>query len=356
MDISRHISSLLFDHECVIVPGLGGFVSNYTPARIHPVQHLFQPPYKTILFNPELKNNDGLLANFIAKNEKISFSDALAITSEFSRNTLSDINSGKRIKLEQIGVLYAGNEGRLLFDQDEKVNYLKASYGLSSFISPMISRKYRKVYKKPETKYINRHEPGNTKNRKQAVVWALALIPLFLIFGWILIETQMWKDLSRSETSFVPAISEQIADSGPTENEESNIENPELTEIKSIPIKTEEASFIPDLNNTETPKEVAPEPEVKVEIKVETPHQPPPQNIQQKMYYIIGGSFKSIENAESLILSYQERGYDKSCVIGQAANGFHRVSISAYLRKNDAITELNIVRENLNPDAWVLRK
>ncbi len=88
MDISLHISSLLFEHECVVVPGLGGFVSNYSPARIHPVQHLFQPPSKTILFNPELKNNDGLLAKFIAENEKTSFYDALAIINEISINTI----------------------------------------------------------------------------------------------------------------------------------------------------------------------------------------------------------------------------------------------------------------------------
>ena len=44
MKIEEHISELLFEHDCVIVPDFGGFVCNYAPARIDPVKHLFEPP------------------------------------------------------------------------------------------------------------------------------------------------------------------------------------------------------------------------------------------------------------------------------------------------------------------------
>ncbi len=358
MDISQSISSLLFNHECVIIPGLGGFVSNYAPAKIHPVQHLFQPPSKTILFNPQLTNNDGLLANYIAENEKLSFSEALAVIDDFSKNARSDIKSGKRVELEKIGVLYAGVEGSLLFDQDEKTNYLKASYGLNSFISPMISRNFRKAPKKPEIKFTDRRERENTKKRNKSIAWALVLFPLFIVLGWVSMETQIWNGLLKSETSLVPVNSKKVSDDGITKNTIADIKDsePVSAEAKPTLIKTEEASLIPNLTEAETSKEVATKPEIKAETMVETPPLPPPQNIQQKMYHLIGGSFGNIENAESLILSYKEIGYDKSCLIGQAANGYYRVSISAYLRKNDAITELKVVRESLNPQAWILRK
>ncbi|NLA48282.1 MAG: hypothetical protein GX876_02335, partial [Bacteroidales bacterium] len=62
MDITSFIRELLFSHDCVIVPGFGGFVGNYAPARIDRATSTFYPPSKQISFNRNLRNNDGLLA------------------------------------------------------------------------------------------------------------------------------------------------------------------------------------------------------------------------------------------------------------------------------------------------------
>jgi hypothetical protein len=37
MKLDHYISQLLFRYDCVIVPNLGGFVTNYKPATINPV-------------------------------------------------------------------------------------------------------------------------------------------------------------------------------------------------------------------------------------------------------------------------------------------------------------------------------
>ena len=62
--IDNYICELLYDHDCVIIPGLGGFIANFEPARIIRKQHTIMPPSKKIAFNGKLKNNDGLLADF----------------------------------------------------------------------------------------------------------------------------------------------------------------------------------------------------------------------------------------------------------------------------------------------------
>ena len=61
--LAAQISKLLFEHDCVIVPGLGGFITNYKPAIIHPQHHTFHPPSKQIIFNAALNSNDGILIN-----------------------------------------------------------------------------------------------------------------------------------------------------------------------------------------------------------------------------------------------------------------------------------------------------
>ncbi|MCX6268123.1 MAG: hypothetical protein NTW16_12315, partial [Bacteroidetes bacterium] len=76
MDIRNCIADLLSLHDCVIIPGFGGFIGNYSPARIDQVNHTFHPPTKELLFNVNLKQNDGLLASAIAASWMISYADA----------------------------------------------------------------------------------------------------------------------------------------------------------------------------------------------------------------------------------------------------------------------------------------
>ena len=74
-DIQKYVVELLFKHDCVIIPNLGGFVAQYKSAALDEVTGFFSPPSKQILFNINLKNNDGLLANEIAQRKQITYND-----------------------------------------------------------------------------------------------------------------------------------------------------------------------------------------------------------------------------------------------------------------------------------------
>ena len=76
MQFDTYISDLLYRYECVIIPDFGAFLTNSVSAQIHESTHTFYPPKKVISFNEQLKNNDGLLANYIASIEKIPFETA----------------------------------------------------------------------------------------------------------------------------------------------------------------------------------------------------------------------------------------------------------------------------------------
>ena len=73
MIIAKYISDLLYRYDCVIVPDFGGFVANRIGAKVNNFTHTFSPPSKQLTFNSLLKHNDGLLANYIASSENISF-------------------------------------------------------------------------------------------------------------------------------------------------------------------------------------------------------------------------------------------------------------------------------------------
>ena len=62
IELAQHIEVLLLENDCVIVPGLGGFVAHYTPAMRVAEENGFSVPLPVLSdFNPQLKMNDGLL-------------------------------------------------------------------------------------------------------------------------------------------------------------------------------------------------------------------------------------------------------------------------------------------------------
>jgi len=66
-----------------IVPGFGGFIGNYTPAKIDKVNGTFYPPVKQISFKQEPNHNDGLLVGRISVALKINYIDARNLVDEF---------------------------------------------------------------------------------------------------------------------------------------------------------------------------------------------------------------------------------------------------------------------------------
>ena len=79
IELSRHIESLLLAHDCVIVPGLGGFVAHYVPARRIAEEQLFLPPSRSVGFNQQLTINDGLLVQSYMQAYDTNYPETLKI-------------------------------------------------------------------------------------------------------------------------------------------------------------------------------------------------------------------------------------------------------------------------------------
>ncbi|MCB0579438.1 MAG: hypothetical protein KDD10_09040, partial [Phaeodactylibacter sp.] len=76
IDIGSHIAALLYEHNSVNIPGLGGFVSSYKTATADQVQGELHPPSKGLNFNSNLVADDGLLAQHLQEKLGISLTDA----------------------------------------------------------------------------------------------------------------------------------------------------------------------------------------------------------------------------------------------------------------------------------------
>ncbi|GAA4110034.1 SPOR domain-containing protein [Aquimarina addita] len=168
---AKYISELLYRYECVILPGFGAFLTKRQPAVIQESTHAFFPPQKLISFNSQLQNNDGLLANYLATAENISYTDAVAKIQRYVLSLNNKMAHGQRMELEGIGSFYTSVENTLQFEPSQETNYLTEAFGLHSFISPSIIREEvevtREVYKK-EVEAIEETTPiAFTPERRQ---------------------------------------------------------------------------------------------------------------------------------------------------------------------------------------------
>ena len=100
--LTKYIVQLLHDHDCVIVPEFGGFVAQYKPASLDRVTGFYSPPSKQILFNINLKNNDGLLANMVAQEQDISFQRATQVIADFVTTINKELKEKKHFSLSTL--------------------------------------------------------------------------------------------------------------------------------------------------------------------------------------------------------------------------------------------------------------
>ncbi len=308
MDITAFIRELLFSHDCVIVPGFGGFIGNYTPARIDKSTATFFPPVKQISFNRNLNHNDGLLVGKISEFAKVNYGDARIIVDEFVTSLRKKLERGEKIVFDNIGSFADNQEGNVQFEPDHNVNYHLDSYGLESFQFPPIEDY-------DVRKRINRHldkAPVKHPSMGKILRRAAVIVPLLAIMAIIPFKTDIFK--SKVETTTLNPLAKAEFDSNK---------------------KAVDADIKADATR---PENVA----KSEEISVPSPA-PEPAAIETANYCLITGSFKLRENAEKQAGLLKEEGFSPEIL--NAANGFFRVSalkcngLEAAMSKKDSISK-----------------
>ena len=344
MDIRKCISELLTTYDCVILPGFGGFIGNYAPAHIDPVHHTFFPPFKKLLFNVNLKQNDGLLANRVADVAGIDYPDACRQIEELVEECRYVLKSGQSFMIPEVGRLFAGREGNIQFEQDKKVNLLQDAFGFSSFISPPV---LRNSYQTRLEKNIS--NSGVTTGDKKfpfprSLKWA-AMIAIPVGAADIIGLTQY--DKLKIST---------VNDAGIFSSVFSRFSSTALVEKKEAPKTAPENEF-----------QIEPTPSVFDSPLNENQAEPDNQTIQddqptqdnqinkEAAFAIIIGAFKVHENAVKFINQLKEKGTPAS-IFDQSKTGLFRVTIGAFNSHTEAEQLLAQAKSGEFSGAWLLAK
>ena len=164
IELAQHIEVLLLENDCVIVPGLGGFVAHYTPAMRVAEENVFLPPTRIIGFNPQLKMNDGLLVQSYMAVYDTDFSDATRIVEKEVAHIFTALHEEGKVDLPNIGELRYSIHGIYDFvPYDHKITtpYL---YGLDSFEMQELAE-LKKPYMEKTIRYSVPVVPEDKKRR-----------------------------------------------------------------------------------------------------------------------------------------------------------------------------------------------
>ena len=327
MKIKDYIKELLFTNQGVVIPGLGGFVSEYEPAAFDVNENKFLPPSKKITFKSEYSYQDNLLIEFISKKENIDNENSKKILDDFVKDIKSKLKKGEKVDFPEIGTLTQTAKGEILFAQNTESNLLTNSFGLKSVKTKPIVRQQTTVKTIKPVKQKKSY-------KKPIIIGSSVIIFLCLVaLSWFLTE---------GYTDFSLISSNEKTEAEPSENigkitTEKNLDS--IAKADSIKALINQSI---DENTDKKDALFYQEPE-KEEAKP-----------KYSEFHIIAGSFKKMENAEKFSLELKSKGFNPEII--KSGDNLIRIAIYTYSDETEALKKLyNLRKSSEIKSVWILK-
>lgn len=357
-DLTAIIKGLLFRHDCVIIPGFGGFILNYVPAVIEKGTGMFYPPARRVSFNRNLTHNDGLLIGTVSNEYGINYGEARDVVDRFASELKKVLSRGGEVEFEQIGIFRTNQEGGIQFEPDRNANYNLGSYGMESFrYEPVAGYDVRKRVMKAGREV----SPSGIPLRKLLVRAAVAIpvlialvaVPLKTdIFGTRLEKASLNPLTQAQLESNRQAIDEMPVITG-TGSEEASPEIVETVETaKSTSGEADATGTVSATSDeTATTETVSTTPDEAAAAETVSVKSVEPATIEYD-FFIIAGSFKSVDNARIMASRLKAMGYEPRLM--DAPDNYTRVAAKGFSDLSSATTEKNKLSSSIE-GLWILR-
>ena len=377
IELAQHIEALLLENDCVIVPGLGGFVAHYAPATRVEEENIFLPPTRIIGFNPQLKMNDGLLVQSYMSVYGTNFSDATKIVEREVDELIAALHEEGKVDLPNVGeVRYTIYDTFDFAPYDNKITtpYL---YGLDAFEMQELSALEKPQAEKDTFSLV----PATTPKEKRtfavrfnrAYLTNAAAVAAVIILSFFfstpienteviaenyatLLPDELFEKIEKQSLAITPIVLKQNTPARKTANKQTGTQKKVVAPVAVREVK------------------VAKEPTVSTETKakeqashsVATTTDAPKQNVQpaaakpvvaapKRPYHIIIASVGTEKDAEAMAAQLVAKGFSGAKAI--VGDGKMRVSIESCGTEVEAYQALARIRENETyKNAWVLKK
>lgn len=140
--IGNHIEELLQWYNCVVVPGVGGFLTNYREADIEmegEEECSVFPPLREVRFNQSLVDNDGILVHAYMQTYDASYPSAERQMQLEIADMLDFLSVEGKYNIGHIGSLHQDLFGNLCFKTSEMGVASPYLYGLPAFCADTLA-------------------------------------------------------------------------------------------------------------------------------------------------------------------------------------------------------------------------
>jgi len=254
--------------------------------------------------------------------------------SSWAEELRNKIMAGTSLNLDHLGTFSLNREGTIIFEPDNTVNYLLSSYGLTSYQRQPVSD-----FDVRKKMLEHHHEPAVSQpSVRRLLIRAAVIVPVLIALTLVPFNDNLFKG-KMEESTLNP------------------LANAEL-EFNREQIAADTAYIVPETIITET---AVTETNVAEEPVIEPPVIVPPAPevfkpvqqavvVQEYRYLLIIGSFKTEDNALTMIEKLRKIGYDPEMTGGP--DGFLRVSAVSYGTVEEAkAAHSKLIRDF--PGAWI---
>jgi nucleoid DNA-binding protein len=352
--LSNIISNQLTEQPLVVLPGFGGFVKNELGASIDEHRNRIHPPKNTVVFNPRLTHNDGLLIAAIAIENEVSYVDADKWLTDAISELRFRLSNKETVLLEGIGELSKTLEGTLEFKGAESPNIQDVFFGLKPLsLHPVEKDNVDKV-----KELVAADGPVATKVRtlpvKRIARYAAAAIAVGFL-AWLPIQQGVvgnGKMLVHQLNPF--AVTTPVAYEGRTFDEKWLTKGFEKEDLLAEKFQQEYLSlYLTDdsKNAIVVRTDAIPSDEVRTDLNDDIVPENKPVLKEATSYKVIAASFRSKTEAADYVAKMIKRGFGAE--YAGTESGKHLVAYGTYSSLDDAEKMLKSVSLS-NKEARIL--
>ena len=331
MSLAYYLRELLYQYECVTIPDFGAFVTRSFPVQIDYAQGVFSPFRRELTFNHLLKSNDGVLTQYMATKQHISYESALrAIEKEII--VWKQKLQTQPLILGDLGEMRLNSSKKIEFLPYGKINYDKEAFGLRMFTrTPVVTEPKKteplKIFSIMEennenfmfTPEENKSSGGSPVLRYTAIgILGIALAGAGYYFGGQYLENERAKNQEMAQKRIQSNVAKATFDLGAVSKIELNL--------------TADETEATDESNDEAAA-----------------------TLDQPYYSIIAGTYRDIANAERKLEDLKSQGYSAAFAVVNP-EGLHRVAYGRYTSKREALNLLSFIKYSLKEEAWYLEE
>lgn len=299
--MEKKIVSLLNNNLRVIIPDLGAFIIRQQEPRI-------------VVFNELLKNNDCLLIDHIMKTENVEADVAQQLLSDYTSQVFRTLDSGGTVTIDGIGSLRKNSKGKLSFTPENEILTIEPEPIIQTVTEDQLP--FDRIEKPAADTSIPAFSLKSFLNTSAAKWIAIFLAANVIVFAFFVLKDPLSNAMKSKKpaTRLKESVLNQLADSM-------------MAAVKDSTVLLNAGSDIPISND----------------------------NILEGnfRYYIVAGCFRDEINADELVDSLQNAGY-KSEKFGKIGD-LYAVSFASFDDKDLAVKELDRIRKEFHPDAWMTR-